>query len=105
MGQAASKANAVVAAMNAEPGSVEAQRTGCSELEQCAKSWHGHGTSAAGAQAIVDAGGVTAVVAAIRQHAADTDVQRYGCVVLGRLAASGDVTGDAARAQAVVDGG
>ena len=87
MGQTASrKANAVVAAMNAEPCRLGAQRVGCGELlAQC--------MSAAGAQAIVDAGGVTAVVAALRQHTADSDTRRYpyGCIVLGRL-----VRGDAA---------
>ena len=50
-------AAAAVAAMNARRGSVTAQRSGCSALMELAKG-------AAGAQEIVDAGGVAAVVAA-----------------------------------------
>ena len=34
---------------------------------------------AAGAQAVVDAGGVAAVVAAMRQHTADLRLQRFAC--------------------------
>ena len=89
---ASRKANAVVAAMNAEPCRVGAQRVGCVELLAL--------RSRIELQAIVDAGGVTAVVAALRQHTADSDTRRYGCIVLGRL-----VRGDAALKQAVVDAG
>ena len=47
-------AAAAVAAMNTRPGSVTAQRSGCSALTELS-------TGAAGAQAVVEAGGVTAV--------------------------------------------
>ena len=65
-------AAAAVAAMNARPDSVTAQRSGCSELIELA-------TGASGAQAIVNAGGVAAVVAAMRQHTEDAELQDYGC--------------------------
>ena len=48
-------AEAHVAAMNARPGSAAAQRSGCSALMNLVRD-------AAGAQAVVNGGGVTAVV-------------------------------------------
>ena len=89
-------AAAAVAAINAEPGSVGVQRIGCYALMQLARD-------AAGAQTVVEAGGVGAVVTAMELQAAgavDAEVHRFGCTTLSSLACS-----DAAHKQAVVDGG
>ena len=55
---------------------------------------------AAGAQAIVDAGGVAALAVAMGRHTADAVLQRQGCSVLLNLTA-----GERACKQAVVDAG
>ena len=89
-------AAAAVAAINAEPGSVGVQRIGCYALMQLARD-------AAGAQTVLEAGGVEAVVTAMELQAADAadaEVHRFGCTTLSSLARS-----DAAHKQAVVDGG
>ena len=89
-------AAAAVAAINSEPGSAGVQRIGCYALMQLARD-------AAGAQTVVDAGGVGAVVTAMELQAAyavDAEVHRFGCTTLSCLACS-----DAAHKQAVVDGG
>ena len=89
-------AAAAVAAINAEPGSVGVQRIGCYALMQLARD-------AAGAQTVVEAGGIGAVVTAMELQAADAadaEVHRFGCTTLSSLARS-----DAAHKQAVVNGG